>query len=149
MTQTQNRTDEFFQPFRDLKEYTIAPTSRMHNYMRFCGYGDTCWNPNNKPDQIIMHAKANIEKFYIVIGILEDLELSLKVYESLLPQYFNGISKSYGSIPQNQSHLNNVSYEPTSPEAWRVLSEEMKIDIQFYDYLKQRLYFQAQALKLK
>ena len=40
-------------------------------------------------------AKANIEKWYPVVGILEDLQMTLFVLEHKLPLYFKGASNIY------------------------------------------------------
>ncbi|TRY78870.1 hypothetical protein TCAL_10652 [Tigriopus californicus] len=117
--------------------------------MRFCGYGDICWNPSNDPSHLISLAKANIEKNYPVVGILEELDLSMKVYEAILPQYLLGISQLYRSMPGNKSRLNGVSYKPPSSEQWEILSRKLQFDIEFYNYLRQRLHFQAHAFKFK
>ena len=48
-----------------------------------------------KHDWALENAKLNIEKWYPVIGTLEDLETTFFVLENKLPQFFKGISKIY------------------------------------------------------
>ena len=40
-------------------------------------------------------AKANIRKFYPVVGVLEDFQMTLDVAEKIIPRYFEGISYLY------------------------------------------------------
>ena len=41
------------------------------------------------------NAKMNIEKWFPVIGVLEDLQTTFFVLENKIPQFFKGISKVY------------------------------------------------------
>ena len=40
-------------------------------------------------------AKANVEKYYSVVGILEDLPNFFKTIEYVFPQYFTGATKRF------------------------------------------------------
>ena len=42
-------------------------------------------------------AKNNLDENYSVVGILEDIELSLKVLELKLPKFFSGVSELFQS----------------------------------------------------
>ena len=59
----------------------------------FCGQNEKC--SVIKHDWALENAKLNIEKWYPVIGTLEDLETTFFVLENKLPQFFKGISKIY------------------------------------------------------
>lgn len=148
LSQAYNRTDEFFESFKNLTRCAFSPISAIHNYIRFCGYDDVCRDPNNSPEQMALQAKENVERHYILVGILEELDMSLRIYELILPQYFGGLSFMYNADPDNKFDFDSLTEEPTSPEVWKVLSQCLEIDIQFYEYLKQRLYHQARALKM-
>ena len=52
----------------------------------------------------LQQAKENVEKYYSVVGILEDLPLSLQVLEHLLPRFFAGASERQ----PNQSESNSL-----------------------------------------
>ena len=51
---------------------------------------------NNR--RAINAAKANIEKHYSVVGVLEMMEDSIKVFEASLPQFFKGAMNAYKNI---------------------------------------------------
>ena len=59
----------------------------------FCGQDAKCSVIKN--EWALENAKANIEKWYPVIGTLEDLETTFFVLENKLPQFFKGISRIY------------------------------------------------------
>ena len=44
-------------------------------------------------------AVANVEKFFTVIGILEDLETTLTVLEEKVPEFFTGVTDLHASRP--------------------------------------------------
>ena len=43
----------------------------------------------------LQKAKDNIEKSFPVVGILEDLPITMKLLEKIMPQYFSNILKVY------------------------------------------------------
>ena len=59
----------------------------------FCGQDAKCSVIKN--EWALENAKANIEKWYPVIGTLEDLETTFFVLENKLPRFFKGISRIY------------------------------------------------------
>ena len=52
----------------------------------FCGDSEECRTLGS--EAALKTAKENIEKHYIMVGVLEHLEVSLVVMECLLPMYF-------------------------------------------------------------
>lgn len=59
--------------------------------MAFCGHDLDCSLFNSK--EVMQRAKANVEKFYPVVGVLENLNKSLSVMEKLLPNIFKGATQ--------------------------------------------------------
>ena len=59
----------------------------------FCGNDDDCRVfASQKASQ---RAKENIEKYYTVVGILEEITESLVVFERFIPQYFKNATNMY------------------------------------------------------
>ena len=51
-------------------------------------------------------AKQNIEQYYAVVGTLEQMNVTLQVLETVLPQFFGGAYKVYHSLGSYfQPHL--------------------------------------------
>ena len=75
--------------------------------MAFCGHDLSCASFNS--DEVLQRAKANVDKFYPVVGVLENLNQSLAVMEHKLPQIFRGASKVHQTIFLKKSGLRSVS----------------------------------------
>ncbi len=58
-----------------------------------------------------MKAKENIEKWYSVIGILEDLDATLKVLEAALPSFFRDATKFYNYVKGTQDITWSVGFK--------------------------------------
>ena len=59
----------------------------------FCGQDPECIVVGSR--EALAKAKRNIELWYPVVGILEDLKTTLMVLEKKLPKYFSGVSELY------------------------------------------------------
>ena len=59
--------------------------------MAFCGHNLDCAKFNS--EEVLQRAKANVEKFFPVVGVLENLNQSLAVMEDRLPHIFKGATK--------------------------------------------------------
>ena len=120
-----------------------------------------------KHDWALENAKLNIEKWYPVIGTLEDLETTFFVLENKLPQFFKGISKIYfeelkGKVKiQNftnpdpeliffsEPHKNRGRARRSLPkEALDILRGKLSQEYELYQFIKQRLKSQSRELKL-
>jgi hypothetical protein len=50
----------------------------------------------------MQRAKRNVEEHYAVVGILEEMDLTLQVLENYVPRFFSGATKLYyGPSPPN------------------------------------------------
>lgn len=56
----------------------------------------------------LLRAIYNVEKNFLVVGILEEFELTLKVLERMLPRYFSGAEKLYRTPGKTLSRLNMI-----------------------------------------
>ena len=55
-------------------------------------------------------AKANIEHWYPVVGILEDLQMTLFVLENKLPLFFKGASNIYFNELKGMQNILSSNY---------------------------------------
>lgn len=46
-------------------------------------------------DKALKQAKANVDKYFTVVGVLENLNETLAVLETRIPRYFNGLQDMY------------------------------------------------------
>ena len=105
----------------------------------FCGYGIECSDEN--PMGRLRRAMENVEKYYAVVGVLEEMEKSLTVFEEFIPRYFKGIK----SLVNKKSNANNPKPH-LSDQARRILEKNLENEIYFYEFCRQRLYMQYRAV---
>ena len=130
--------------YQDLELDSTEIDSHISQIVYFCGHLPVCKKFNNKQAFII--AKNNVEKYYSVIGITEEMNKTLKVMENLLPQFFGGILQMY----QNDKSrvLENHLKPAISEEIKLLLKSNFTFEIQFYEFCKERLERQLTSLKL-
>lgn len=63
--------------------------------MFFCGHHRDCL-PFNSPGAL-ERAKRAVEQHYAVVGVLEELNTTLTVFENYIPRFFEGASDIYWS----------------------------------------------------
>ena len=90
----------------------------------FCGSGPECQSATNQNEEaeyktrMLEKAKQRVLNDYFVIGVLEQFEDSLRVFEKLLPRYYRGAldvyhskSKSYCSFTAFRTGGNEFYYQ--------------------------------------
>ncbi|XP_063971435.1 uronyl 2-sulfotransferase-like isoform X2 [Lytechinus pictus] len=111
----------------------------------FCGYAPGC---SESPSFAFEEAKRNVDKF-LVIGVMEEYDLSMAVFEKLLPGTFGGAAKIYEESKNQPMTKFKTSYKKLpSKETYSILKERMKYDYKFYDYVKERLHRVARRLEI-
>lgn len=135
---------------RALNEYFIDCIQRENNNCNFkngqsydltipyfCGHDPKCTLLNNQ--WAFDTAKQNVEKYYQVVGVLEELNTTLDVLEGQIPQFFKRATITY------EQHLLDIykhKKDPIVPENVRTILERTK-EIDFYNWIKNRLFNQA------
>ena len=98
-------------------------------------------------------AKANVERYYSVVGVLEKFHETLEVLENYAPAFFKDARQVYKNMmnekPVNQFiNQNKFKKKPSS-----VIKEQIKVnfttEIEFFNFCKQRLYRQLLTITLK
>jgi len=113
----------------------------------FCGQQDECSVLQSK--WALETAKANIEQWYPVVGILEDLQMTLFVSENKLPLYFKGASRIYYK-ELKEPHKNRGKPRRSLPrDARQFLQQKLSQEYELYSFVKQRLKKQQREIKLK
>ena len=107
-------------------------------------------------------AKWHVEKYYSVVGIIEEMDLSLKVMERYLPKFFLNATAIY--MKEIVSDLNGDLIKKLSgttlifnknPLSKKVKEETrlnlmrhpvFKLEYEFYEFVRQRLHIQAATI---
>ena len=76
----------------------------------------------------INQAKQNVEASYVVVGVLEELNMSLAVLEHSLPGFFQGVESLY-HLELGQPHRNRQGRAGSiSPQARQLLGERLAME---------------------
>ncbi|XP_053650674.2 uncharacterized protein [Cherax quadricarinatus] len=118
------------------KETTVTFFCGHHTFCRILGHPDA-----------LQVAKKVVSEEYSVVGLVNQMDISLLLMEALVPRYLTGALKVYDKI-RHQEHIivNQNQKKPEVPISTRQeLLRRMADDVDFYNFLQQRLYEQKQT----
>ncbi|XP_075160319.1 heparan sulfate 2-O-sulfotransferase pipe isoform X1 [Haematobia irritans] len=112
----------------------------------FCGQNRKLCMPFNSK-AAMQKAKRTVEQDYAVVGTWEDTNITLSVLEHYIPRFFGNAKAIYyeGKDRLSSVNKNNVT-RPISEETRMILSRNLTHEIEFYEFCKQRLYLQYNAI---
>lgn len=94
-------------------------------------------------------AKYAVETQYAVVGVLEDLNTTLAVFEKYIPRFFAGATEIYYNEIKNFNKINKNNFKPpVSEEVKNLVRQNFTREIEFYKFCKQRLHTQFLAANL-
>ena len=87
-------------------------------------------------------AKVNVEKYFAVVGILEEWQKSLLVMENYVPYFFKNASETYLKKMKGK-HKNSNNIKPKIPKYVKdKVAMNFTVEMEFYEFCKARLYKQ-------
>ena len=99
----------------------------------FCGQDNRCKKPS---DWSLSRAMANVERYYLAVGLTEEIDNTLRVFEKLLPDFFKGAAKLF-TESTNSKTATKYRYTP-SPQAGEIMRKRLRYEYTFYYYIKER-----------
>ena len=113
-------------------------TKYFCGHMTFCKLGDSA---------ALEQAKKNMRDQFAVVGIVEDMELSLRVFKAILPQYFLKLDpQRSGILPDLNRNEHSLDVGPDLRE--KILTANAA-DVELYEYAKELLYTKVQKCGLR
>ncbi|XP_044753994.1 uronyl 2-sulfotransferase-like isoform X2 [Coccinella septempunctata] len=103
------------------------------NIPYFCGQDARCRSGNS--EWALQNAKKNVEKFYPVVGVLEELNMTVTALENKLPFFFQGSMQIY---EEKLSVLPKLSLKMDAVKR-DLLRSVLKTEYEFYEWIKKRL----------
>ena len=94
-------------------------------------------------------AKENVEKYYAVVAVLEEMNKSLFVFEKYIPRFFRSARNVYEQVMRERSNTprNRNIYKPKIPKEVRnSLVGNFSVEIEFYEFCRARLQKQYLAV---
>lgn len=118
------------------KESLLECLSRRHNGCAhnwltkyFCGHQGLCRNGNRTA---LTMAKANMKLHFAAVGIIEDMDLTLKVFAKVVPGYVAWSN----DLPRSNKNERSMHLSVEEDEAVRMANTA---DIELYDYARELL----------
>lgn len=113
----------------------------------FCGHSHEC-TPFNTVGAL-ERAKHAVESQYAVVGVLEDLNTTLSVFEKYVPRFFGGATDIYYDQRNSFNKINTNAFKPpVSERVKEIVRRNFTREIEFYQFCKQRLHKQYLAVNL-
>ncbi|XP_070554801.1 uronyl 2-sulfotransferase-like [Ptychodera flava] len=104
----------------------------------FCGQSDRC---REDVEWALETAKRNVVEKYVFVGIMEDFERSLRIFQYLMPQFFRSAPKAYKIIKRKNvmSKFKSVSRKESPETVKEIMRGRMYLDYEFYNFIKERM----------
>ncbi|XP_070554191.1 uronyl 2-sulfotransferase-like [Ptychodera flava] len=104
----------------------------------FCGQSDRC---REDGEWALETAKRNVVEKYVFVGILEEFERSLRIFQYLMPQFFRSAPKAYKIIKRKNvmSKFKSVSRKESPETVKEIMRGRMQLDYEFYNFIKERM----------
>lgn len=133
------------------------------NYMTqyYCGIDPIVCNPRHLNKRSLERAKYNLDTYFTFVGLFEEYDLSMKmIYKrysylfdenkiSNMKQFINQTKKEAERFMKEQKYR-SVQHERLdhSHPLWRYLESRNNLDLELYEYVKQRFYQHAKELQI-
>ncbi|CAK8694315.1 unnamed protein product [Clavelina lepadiformis] len=106
----------------------------------FCGQDPGCMS---RSQWAVDKAKENIKKHYVFVGILEDLDTSLRLLEAILPKYFKNALNIYHN-PENErlkfeTHTKNKKKTSEAAKEFLKTQTSIKLEYDLYVFVQNEL----------
>ena len=88
-------------------------------------------------------AKKNVEKYYAVVAVAEEMESSMKVFEEYIPKYFKNALHYYHEMMRDTENqgINKNIFKPAQMPQYIInqLLANFSLEMDFYSFCKARL----------
>ena len=105
-------------------------TKYFCGHMKFCKFGDK---------KALECAKNNLRAQFVAVGVIEDIDLTLKVFEAVLPDYFHGVDHTLPLLNPNEHHL------PLNSTLIELIQDTNSADVELYNYARTLLFQKARS----
>jgi len=114
----------------------------------FCGHHHECTRHNSR--WALERAKRTVQRRFVTVGVLEDMNTTLAVAETLLPRFFSGVWDRFfiDLVGQIGDSMYLRPREELSAGAREVLKANLTTEYEFYEFVKQRVEQQYSAFVL-
>ena len=110
-----------------------------HNLMTkyFCGHESYC---KDGSDEALQQAKRNLQQHFAAVGIMEEIEISLRVFKAVLPRYFSSLQLENSGLRRLNKNEQSLR---VSQELRDTITHFNRADVKLYEHAKQLLHQRA------
>ncbi|XP_071814053.1 uronyl 2-sulfotransferase-like [Apostichopus japonicus] len=113
----------------------------------FCGFHPNCSDSSNRWS--LDQAVSNLDNF-LVVGLTEEMDDTIRVLQKLLPDVFKGISSAYKrNAKKMKKSYTTVVKKPPLNQTVQKLREVMSQTYEFYDIVKRRFHDLKKCLEVE
>ena len=88
-----------------------------------------------------------MDKFFPVVGVIEEVNITLKVLEKYMPEYFSDSFELYYNHKDVASSRNMNKFKvPVSDKVKKIIELKFSNELEFYYFCKERLFRQYSKL---
>ena len=118
---------------------------QIYQLTYFCGSALSCQKAGLP--EALQRAKYNVESYYSVVGIMQDLKRTVKLFQSYLPLFFQNVMEIF----DEKLKLNVNKYPGINNETYELLMNLPQIqgEFEFYDFVIQRFEDQYRKINAK
>ena len=132
--------------FSNQYECTARYAFRVGSVPYFCGQAEVCTKPSKEAVQV---AKRNVNRYYGVVALMEDLMNGIALLEQTTPKLFKGMTAMAASMINRRINKRKKKAERPA-KALAIMEERLQYDNELYAFLKQRYmlfkrYFQTES----
>ena len=130
-------------PFEECVKENYTECSELHSFQigsvpYFCGQSEFCMEPSHAA---VDKAKANINKYYGVVGLTEDIIHTFALLEQTSPNIFRNMTQFASDvIINNKRNMQATRSYVKDPAAMAIMNERMTHENQLYEFIKKRFY---------
>ena len=118
---------------------------QIYQLTYFCGSAISCQKAGHP--EALQRAKYNVESYYSVVGIMQDLKRTVELFQSYLPLFFENVMEIF----DEKLKLNVNKYPGINNETYELLMNLPQIqgEFEFYDFVIQRFEDQYRKINAK
>ncbi|XP_071841924.1 uronyl 2-sulfotransferase-like isoform X2 [Apostichopus japonicus] len=123
---------------KTIDEYVMSG-GKVDTHIYYYFIEDTKENRNLKIEDAIQQSKQNIEKYYTLVGITEEMLNTMKLLEKLFPELLPRIHKKYiNKNKERKEGYTTLHKVPPSKHTVSILKEKLKREYDLYYFIKGR-----------
>lgn len=124
-----------------------SPEGFFRQIPYFCGQQEFCQIPSF---QSLSEAKRNVERYYALVGLTENISAFMSLLEHIVPQYFKSARRVYEHRKRQNRHRAKQTLRKILPtnKTVETMKKILEFDYEFYFFVRHKFYATEHAINL-